>query len=119
MFGCAGSSWLPGLASGCNGGRCGGRTTLLVGFPFRWPLFLGSPGSRVQGLQQLQFQGLEQRLSGCGTGSYLLCGMWDLTPPGIEPMSPVLAGRFFITELPGKPKKPEAFKKKSSSLFRY
>ena len=82
-----------------------------MGFPFRWPLLLGGPGSRVQGLQQLQFQGLEQRLSGCATGSYLLCGVWDLPPPGIEPMSPVLAGRFFITELPGKPKKPEALKK--------
>ena len=27
----------------------------------------------------------------------------DLPDPGIEPMSPVLAGRFFTTEPPGKP----------------
>ena len=27
----------------------------------------------------------------------------ELPDPGIEPMSPVLAGRFLITELPGKP----------------
>ena len=35
--------------------------------------------------------------------SLLLCGMWDPSGSGIEPMSPVLAGRFFITEPPGKP----------------
>ena len=29
--------------------------------------------------------------------------MWDLPGPGIEPMSPALAGRFFTTEPPGKP----------------
>ena len=29
--------------------------------------------------------------------------MWDLLRPGIEPVSLALAGRFFITELPGKP----------------
>ena len=29
--------------------------------------------------------------------------MWDLPRPGIEPVSPALAGRFFTTEPPGKP----------------
>ena len=29
--------------------------------------------------------------------------MWDLPRPGIEPVSPALAKRFFITEPPGKP----------------
>jgi len=30
--------------------------------------------------------------------------MWDFPRPGIEPMSPALAGRiFFTTESPGKP----------------
>ena len=29
---------------------------------------------------------------------------WDLPDPGIEPMSPVLAVRFFTSELPGKPR---------------
>ena len=29
--------------------------------------------------------------------------MWDLPGPGIKPMSPALAGRFFTTESPGKP----------------
>ena len=27
--------------------------------------------------------------------------MWDLPGPGIEPMSPALAGRFFTMEAPG------------------
>ena len=29
--------------------------------------------------------------------------MWDLPRPGIEPVSPALAVRFFTTEPPGKP----------------
>ena len=29
----------------------------------------------------------------------------DIPDPGIEPLSPALAGRFFTTELPGKPRK--------------
>ena len=29
--------------------------------------------------------------------------MWDFPGPEIEPVSPVLAGRFFTTEPPGKP----------------
>ena len=33
-----------------------------------------------------------------------LGGMWDLPGSGIEPTSPALASRFFITKLPGKPK---------------
>ena len=32
----------------------------------------------------------------------MLHGMWDLPGSGIEPVSPVLACRFFITEPPGK-----------------
>ena len=33
----------------------------------------------------------------------MLCGMWDLPGPGIEPMSPTLAYGFYITEPPGSP----------------
>ena len=29
--------------------------------------------------------------------------MWDVLRPGIEPVSPALAGGFFTTEPPGKP----------------
>ena len=43
------------------------------------------------------------RLSNCGSWALLLHGMWDLPRPGIEPMSPALAGRFSTTAPPGKP----------------
>ena len=33
----------------------------------------------------------------------LLHSMWDLSGPGIELVSPALAGRFFTNESPGKP----------------
>ena len=46
---------------------------------------------------------LEGRLSSCGTWAQLLRGMWDLPGPGLEPMSPALAGRFLTTAPPGKP----------------
>ena len=44
------------------------------------------------------------RLSSCGSRAQLLRGMWDLPRPGLEPMSPALAGRFSTTAPPGKPK---------------
>ena len=44
-----------------------------------------------------------RRLSSCGSRAQLLPGMWDLPRPGIEPMSPALAGRFSTTVPPGKP----------------
>ena len=43
------------------------------------------------------------RLSSCGSRAQLLRGMWDLPRPGLEPMSPALAGRFSTTAPPGKP----------------
>ena len=43
------------------------------------------------------------RLSSCGSRAPLLCGMWDLPRPGLEPVSPALAGRFSTTVPPGKP----------------
>ena len=45
----------------------------------------------------------EHQLSICGTWAQLLCRMWYLPGPGIEPVSPILAGRFFIIEPAGKP----------------
>ena len=44
------------------------------------------------------------RLSSCGSRAQLLCGMWDLPRPGLEPVSPALAGRFSTTAPPGKPR---------------
>ena len=44
-----------------------------------------------------------RRLSNCGSRVQLLHGMWDLPRPGLEPVSPALAGRFSTTAPPGKP----------------
>ena len=44
-----------------------------------------------------------RRLSNCGSRAQLLCGVWDLPRPGLEPVSPALAGRFSTTVPPGKP----------------
>ena len=44
-----------------------------------------------------------RRLSNCGSRAQLLRGMWDLPRPGLEPMSPALAGGFSTTAPPGKP----------------
>ena len=43
------------------------------------------------------------RLSSCGSRAQVLRGMWDLPRPGLEPVSPALAGRFSTTAPPGKP----------------
>ena len=44
-----------------------------------------------------------RRLSNCGSRAQLLRGMWDLPRPGLEPVSPALAGGFLTTAPPGKP----------------
>ena len=43
------------------------------------------------------------RLSNCGSRAQLLRDMWDLPRPGLEPVSPALAGRISTTAPPGKP----------------
>ena len=55
------------------------------------PLFLRSTGSRHAGSVIVAHR------PSC------LCGMWDLPRPGLEPVSPALAGRFSTTVPPGKP----------------
>ena len=45
-----------------------------------------------------------RRLSSCGSRAQLLRGMWDLPRPGLEPVSPALAGRLSTTAPPGKPR---------------
>ena len=44
-----------------------------------------------------------RRLSSCGSRAQLLRGMWNLPRPGLEPVSPALAGGFLTTAPPGKP----------------
>ena len=56
----------------------------------RWFLLLWSAGSRTCGL------------ASWGAQAQLPCRMWNLPAPGIEPMSPALAGGFFTTGPLGK-----------------
>ena len=49
------------------------------------------------------------RLSNCGSQAQPLRGMWDPPRPGLEPVSPALAGRLPTTAPPGKPKKFPSF----------
>ena len=44
-----------------------------------------------------------RRISDCGSRAQLLRSMWDPPRPGLEPVSPALAGRFSTTAPPGKP----------------
>ena len=45
------------------------------------------------------------RLSSCGSRAQPLRSTWDPPRPGLEPVSPALAGRFSTTAPPGKPQK--------------
>ena len=45
----------------------------------------------------------ERRLSNCGSWAQPLHGIWDPPRPGLEPVSPALAGRLSTTAPPGKP----------------
>ena len=44
-----------------------------------------------------------RRLNNCGSRAQLLHGMWEPPRPGLEPVSPALAGRLPTTAPPGKP----------------
>ena len=62
-------------------------------------------GVQACGLQQLQHAGsvvVAHGLSSCGSWAQLLCGIWDLPRPGIEPMSPAVTGRLLTIVPPGK-----------------
>ena len=80
-------------ASHCGGFSCCGARVL------------GAQASVVvaHGLSSCGSQALEHRLSSCGARAQLLCGMWDLSGPGLKPVSPALAGGFLTTVPPGKP----------------
>ena len=70
----------------------------------RGPLFITVRGPLTIAASLLAEHRLQTRkLSNCGSRAQLFCGMWDLPRPGLEPVSPALAGRFSTTEPPGKP----------------
>ena len=83
-----GFSSLPCLQAGSS---CGSRGLLCVAVPAsRWGGFsVAEHGLWVGGSQWLQLMGLG--------------APWRLPRPGIEPMSPALAGGFLSTGSPGKP----------------
>ena len=73
---------------------CGERGSLFIAV--RGPLTIAASLVAEQRLQT-------RRLSSCGSRAQWLHGMWDLPRPGLEPVSPALAGRFSTTAPPGKP----------------
>ena len=87
------------MVSYCDGFSCWGVKAL------------GTRASVVAtlGLTSCGWKTLEHRLSSCSSRALLLWGMWNLPSPGIELMSPALAGRFLITEPSGKSLAPFLF----------
>ena len=70
----------------------------------RGPLFIAMRGPLTVAASLIAEHRLQaRRLSSCGSRAQPLCGMWDLPRPGLEPVSPALAGRFSTTAPPGKP----------------
>ena len=70
----------------------------------RGPLFIAGRGPLTATASLVVEHRLQtRRLSSCGSRAQLLRGMWDLPRPGLEPVSPALAGGFSTTAPPGKP----------------
>ena len=70
----------------------------------RGPLFITVRGPLTVAASLVAEHRLQTRkLSNCGSWAQSLRGMWDLPRPGLEPVSPALAGRFSTTAPPGKP----------------
>ena len=99
MFGLCCCAW---AFSSCSEG--GYSSLWCTDFSLRWLLFLWSVGSRHAGFSSCGSRALEGKLSSCGTWALLLRSMWDLPGPGLEPVSPALAGEFLTTAPPGKSK---------------
>ena len=70
----------------------------------RGPLFIAVRGPLTIAASLVAEHRLQtRRLTNCGSRAQLLRGMWDPPRPGLEPMSPALAGRLPTTAPPGKP----------------
>ena len=70
----------------------------------RGPLFIAVHGPLTIAASLVAEHRLQtHRLSNCGSRAQLLRGMWDLPRPGLEPVSPALAGGLSTTVPPGKP----------------
>ena len=73
---------------------CGKRGPLPIAV--RGPPTIAAPPAAEHRLQT-------RRPSNCGSRAQLLRGMWDPPRPGLEPVSPALAGRLPTTAPPRKP----------------
>ena len=70
----------------------------------RGPLFIAVRGPLTIAASLVVEHRLQtRRLSNCGSWAQLLHGMWDPPRPGLEPLSPALAGRLSTTVPSGKP----------------
>ena len=100
-FGCIGSSLLRvGFLQLWRAGatlRCSAQASHCSGFSFCGARALGRVGFSSCGSRAL-----EHRLSSCGPRAYVLRSLWNLPGPGLEPVSPALAGGFLTTAPPGK-----------------
>ena len=108
IFGCAGLSLLCGLSLVTGGliSSCGVWASHCGGFSCCGTRAVGiqAPGVAAFGLSSSGYPALEHRFNCCGTWAWFLWGIQDLPGPGIELMSPGLAGGFFPTESPGEPR---------------
>ena len=70
----------------------------------RGPVFIAVRGPLTIAASPVAEHRLQtRRLSSCGSRTQLLRGMWDPPRPGLEPVSPALAGRFSTTAHMGSP----------------
>ena len=70
----------------------------------RGPLFIAVRGPLTITASLVAEHRLQtHRFSSCGSRAQLLRGMWDPPRPGLEPVSPALAGGLPTTAPPGKP----------------
>ena len=70
----------------------------------RAPLFIAVHGPLTVAASPVAEHRLQtRRLSSCGSRAQPLRGMWDPPRPGLEPVSPALAGGLLTTAPPGKP----------------
>ena len=72
----------------------------------KWgPLFMAARGPLTIAASLVAEHRLQtRRPSNCGSRAQLLRGTWDLPRPGLEPVSPALAGRLSTTAPPEKPR---------------
>ena len=89
-FCCCTRAFSSEVSGGCSLSQC-------TGFSLQWLPLMQSTGSGCTG-----FGSCSTRGSSCGTRAQLLRGMWNLPGPGIEPVSPALAGGLLSPVSPGK-----------------